>query len=567
MSKNKGRIRISVRQKIMIFLCIAITAMGVAYGVQTVMFSRYISQYNGVLDSITLVNALSGELDTRLSDEVYSMAIGKKTVEDGEHHKLVDAIQDRLQQLEKGEHDEQVLSGLDSLRRITQGLEEQMVVFEQALATGSSYDDSLKTVDTVEEIMALMREETQNTLYWKLKDSQQLQQQVSTAFRSNTSITMTLFVILLLVMLLGGWLLSTRMSTAIKQLSSKASLAASGDLTGDAVTGGSRDEIGTLSQSFNNMFDHLKSVIIRVRDANQQAAHVTSDISSHATNNRRAGADIVKASQEIAVALAEQFEAVHGAAQDMQHMTQAVEGLRSNSERISRSSDQALDMAKNGTAYSDELMQGIQRVSQSFEQASAQTERLSTLAGEMLEMSREIRRLSVTTGILALNVGIAAARSKDGEQSFKVLAGEINQLARQSQRLASHIEEHTGAAGLLVSDVQRQMKESEHKLHQASGKAKDTRDYFYAIVQSNVAIHGELGTIHDQISGISLGLQEFQGVIHRLEGRSDQIRMEAHTIHSMVQEQSVSLEGMLSSSDHLMYAVRGMADEVNRFEV
>lgn len=567
MSKKRDAIQISVRQKIMIFLCLAITAMGVAYGIQTFMFSRYISQYNGMLDSISLVNALSGELDDRLSAEVYSMAIGKKTVEEGEHRQLVKAIDERLQQLETGEHDEQVRSGLDSLRRITQGLDEQMIAFEQALAAGSSYDDSLKTVDTVDEIMTLLRDETQNTLYWKLKDSQRLQLQVSTAFRNNTSLTMTLFVILLMIVLLGGWLLSTRMSTAIKQLSEKASLAAAGDLTGGAVASSSRDEVGALALSFNNMFDHLKSVIIRVRDANQQAAQATTDISGHATDNRRAGADIVNASQEIAEALAEQFEAVHRAAQDMQGMTQAVTGLRSNSERISASSDQSLNMAKNGTAYTDELMQGIHRVTQSFEQASAQTEKLSTLAGEMMEMSREIRRLAATTGILALNVGIAAASSKDGEQSFKVLAGEINQLARQSQQLASHIEDHTGAAGMLVNDVQRQMRESEQKLLLASGTAKETRDYFYSIVQSNDVIHGELGTIHQQIFDISSGLQEFQGVIRKLEGRSDQIRLEAHTIHSMVQKQSASLEGMLSSSEHLMHAIRGMADEVNRFEV
>lgn len=228
-----------------------------------------------------------------------------------------------------------------------------------------------------------------------------------------------------------------------------------------------RDEVGVLTESFNDMLDMMRQLGVaahgiaqgdlRVRvsgsgelpDAFRSMLEnlhgIVRQIRETSVDLASAAAEILAASQEQEAAATSQSSAMTEISRTMDslsesaaHVSDAVQGVFANAERTLQNTD---DM--------------VQRITELSSHASR--------IGEILEVIREIAERS---DLLALNGSLEASRAGDGGRGFGLVAGEMRRLAERVtastedvKRLVADIRE-SGASSVVATEESKKLAES-----------------------------------------------------------------------------------------------------------
>lgn len=166
----------------------------------------------------------------------------------------------------------------------------------------------------------------------------------------------------------------------------------------------SKDEVGLLSQSFNNLSLKLREVIAGIDTGAQEVAASSQEISEN--------------SQHIAAGANEQAA--------------TVEELASSIEEISASIDQVSSGASKASQITLEASEKLKRIGDTSAQSNRDVARIA-------EKIRIITDIAFQTNILALNAAVEAARAGEHGKGFSVVATEVRKLAERSKIAAEEI--------------------------------------------------------------------------------------------------------------------------------
>jgi methyl-accepting chemotaxis protein len=198
----------------------------------------------------------------------------------------------------------------------------------------------------------------------------------------------------------------------------------SGDLT-HTVNVQTRDEIGILAQTLNQMSVNLSRIINRIR-------HVADNVSS--------------GSEELSQSAKQFVDATAEQANNISQIHQSVEHL---SHSIVQSNEHANAANEATTKAAEEVNKGGSAV--------LKTVNAMKMIADKIDV---INNIADQTNLLALNAAIEAARAGEMGKGFAVVATEVRKLAEDSQQAAKDIIELTKtsvtqaeSAGAMIQDV------------------------------------------------------------------------------------------------------------------
>lgn len=388
-------------------------------------------------------------------------------------------------------------------------------------------------------------------------------------FREKSSlikVNAAIMLVVLIAVIFVSTIIIRSIKTPVKILEDNLLRASNGDLTCQ-IDIRTKDELGHLANSFNNMIINIRSLVEKVR-ISSDSVFLSSDLLLRITNETKNSAngvssaieDIVlttdknakdiELSSEKAGNLSNSIQQVSSHISSIVDIFSYVEDLNKKGLEVIKLLDNSSKRTKNASGEMNETIISVDRSSQ---QISAIVEAIGGIASQ--------------TNLLALNASIEAARAGEAGKGFAVVADEIRKLAEQTEHATDQIE-------YIIEDIQKKSKKSVASMNSARKVLEDqfsavgkTEDIFNDISCKVKEITEKLEHIKNCNKDMVCKKNEIVCVIENIATASVEISSSTEEILASSEEQVASMEEVSLETEKLKKYAKGLQGEIEKFSI
>lgn len=311
------------------------------------------------------------------------------------------------------------------------------------------------------------------------------------------------------------------------------------------------DEISQLSVGFQQMTDHLKTVVRKLNDTSDRITVSVSQLSANSENTALVSEQISAAIQGVAAGSEEQNAGMEKIAAAMDVVSNEIDDISRNTEIISNQSRMNTSVAEEGEKTVDRTVRQMSLIQNSVSQSDHSIQMLQEQTKEIGQFLTVITDIANQTNLLALNAAIEAARAGEAGKGFAVVAEEVRKLAEQSNESALQIAE-------LVNEIQKQtgdsvatMKNVIEDVQEGIIMTNETKDIFHRISQSMAEMNGQMEKILNGGKMISGSAGEVTAAVSAVSSIANLNSQNSMSVSAASQEQLASIDEVASSTKEL----------------
>lgn len=399
-----------------------------------------------------------------------------------------------------------------------------------------------------------------------IKAAEQINKQNKEAARMATVLLISFILASLIMSIFVGILITRMIVRPMKDIKELLAKAEDGDFTvkGDYQ---SKDEIGLLTTSFNNMIQGLHRIIRTVSETTQQVAASSEELSASAEQSSKATEHISMTIQELAAGSENQVRSVDESSKVIKDITNYTKQIADNAEMTSSTVLLSTEMSKEGN-------QAIEKVTRQMNSINENVTGLANAVVALNERSKEIGKINdvitdiaAQTNLLALNAAIEAARAGEHGRGFSVVAEEVRKLAEQSANSAKQINH-------LITIIQSEnnltldsMKSTTIEVEEGLHVVQEAGSSFKKIENSIQEVVTQIQGVTAAVEQLKVGTEQVNQSIITISEVAVTAASGTQNVSAATQEQLASMEEISTSSTALARMAEELQDLILRFKV
>ncbi len=392
---------------------------------------------------------------------------------------------------------------------------------------------------------------------------------------SFAALMLSLFMVGLVIIV--GLILSTRMTKPITQLTAIAESVSIGDID-VTIDVQSKDEIGTLANSFKRIISYMKEL----SDVSEQIAANNLTISVEPKSDKdvlgnsfksmitnlsimvrqikenseqlaSAAVEISSSSEQMSKGVHEQTNQMDQVSTSIEIMTATVLESFENTGEATEASKSASETATLGGQLVSDTVTGMQKISDVVRESAESISKLSHSADQIGEIIGVIVDIADQTNLLALNAAIEAARAGEQGRGFAVVADEVRKLAERTSNATGQITDMIKGIQSETDDAVQSMESGIQEIDKGRELADKAGDSLNEIVNMS---------------------QQVSNMIHQMAASSEeqsksaeQIAMNVEKISTISKETATGVEQSATAAEELSRQAEGMKEMVSQFKL
>lgn len=329
----------------------------------------------------------------------------------------------------------------------------------------------------------------------------------------------------------------------LNNLRSNALKISEGDLTVEIDTRGS-NEIAELAQAFQTMKQQLTTLIIQLQSQAQSIQKSADDLSATSSENSASSQQIAQATQSVASSTEQQIHYIEQSNESINEIAQGVTGIAEDASQVTELSAIAQEHALDGGQHIQKTVEKMAAINQAVEVTDTKIRNLYDTTKEIGSILAMIHSIADQTNLLALNASIEAARAGEQGKGFAVVANEVRQLAENSQRSASQIEQLIKAVQKDTQMTVELMQETMQHVSDGTSVAQNTAVRFSTIINS-------MKDITPRMENMTAASEEIAATITTVTQSSIQLADLAKDTAAASEEVSASTEESLTAMENM----------------
>ncbi|MEW6423707.1 MAG: methyl-accepting chemotaxis protein [Bacillota bacterium] len=290
---------------------------------------------------------------------------------------------------------------------------------------------------------------------------------------------------------------------------------AGGDLAVADIKSASRDEVGSLALSFNQMKGSLREIVQKVAEGARSVFHAASQLSESAQQTTQGATATASAISEIAA---------------------AVEDGASNAGQVAQAAEKAAGLAGEGNVKVERLIAQMGSIEAAANQVARAITELGETSQEITQIVEMITNIAEQTNLLALNAAIEAARAGEQGRGFAVVAEEVRKLAEQSGDAAKDIYQLVQRIQEKASGAVSSMEESTQQVHAGSFIVKEVGELFTDIIQTVRELSTQIQEVAATAQQIASGVENVAGTAEEQTAAMEEVSASAESLQRLAAE-------------------------------
>ena len=327
------------------------------------------------------------------------------------------------------------------------------------------------------------------------------------------------------------------------------------------------DEVGDLSNAFQSMVKNMSSMIQNIRSNTDIIVNEVDSLNDSVDTSNNATEEITKIVADIAQGAAAQSDSVDEVEKSMQRVITKIEAITTNIEAVSGDSNQCLRDMQDAYEKVENSVKQINLVNDTVDNTASVMQKLETKFKEMLNFSNIVNAISRQTNLLALNASIEAASAGEHGKGFAIVAGEIKNLATQSNTANKKINE-------LIVELQKEIDQSSEAIGNGVMQARDSvkvmsevEHYLMRLSASNQMINSHITEVADAMIHIEDDSKYVLNKTITLSQIAQELNAGTQQTSAQTEEQYAIMQGIRNDLVHVKQLMKKLESTVNEFKI
>ncbi|MCY7690038.1 methyl-accepting chemotaxis protein [Bacillus altitudinis] len=407
--------------------------------------------------------------------------------------------------------------------------------------------------------------DTNEATGWKLAGTMYVNE-VKEAAQPVLDLTM---IILAAAIVIGGiaiYFIIKSIRKPLIELSESAEKISQGDLT-QHIEVRTHDEIGKLSQSFNDMSAKLKQVIQAVQNSIENVAASSEELTASAGQTAQATEHITSSIEQFSNSTEHQNEMIEKSSVQLNDMDRSLSHMVNTTSHMMESSIESSKTAQAGGELVQKTAGQMQTIEQAVKEAELVIAGLEQKSKDITSILGVINGIADQTNLLALNAAIEAARAGEAGRGFSVVAEEVRKLAEQSGSSSKEIES-------LTNEIVDEIEKSQKMFRQVAGEVQsglnitdETKVSFEKITHKTSEMTEQMKQMNGSAQELSHGSNDISQAVNQIKELSRESSAGFQDIAASAEEQLASMEEISSSSATLSQMAEELRELIKQFKI